>query len=460
MTGGVVVRRRSVQCKTKVKTGCATCRSVPILTVCLNPKGVFKHQIAQQYWCLHCHRIRKIKCDEGKPFCKRCVGTGRTCDGYESPFVLFASGQAVVKAHNGNVKSSSVLRSFRPSSMEIAPQDIELLSRCFSTKTLFDVKLGCGEEARQVLQASVTSAATRHAVLSLRALREDLETHGDVLASVAQQTLRYDYGLQQYCMALGGLAADLSEPGANKLKSALLCCQMFISIEQVQGNYAGMARHLIQGLRVMDQYRARPKLVSTNRLVPVYHDQLPLLDIFIIKLFAAPCKFAEPPDTPDLSGTAVTKCPLSLPQEHASSRDLRLIVPDRRADLTKIATMTMKFLGEVSRVRFLDEALQLLSQKAYLLNSLALWLLGLELDHKLMAPHGPEPISVTFMRLFHQVLRMILVGSLHSSPELYAELRIESDRFLDIAGKVDERLQTLRKRDIGPTAQGEPLKSR
>src|SRR5436190_22051754 len=27
-------------------------------------------------------RIRRVKCDEAKPWCMRCMGTGRKCDGY------------------------------------------------------------------------------------------------------------------------------------------------------------------------------------------------------------------------------------------------------------------------------------------------------------------------------------------------------------------------------------------
>lgn len=30
-------------------------------------------------------RIRRVRCDEGKPACNRCVSTGRKCDGYETP---------------------------------------------------------------------------------------------------------------------------------------------------------------------------------------------------------------------------------------------------------------------------------------------------------------------------------------------------------------------------------------
>ncbi|KAJ3492653.1 hypothetical protein NLG97_g5246 [Lecanicillium saksenae] len=34
--------------------------------------------------CKTC-RIRRVKCDEGRPACKKCISTGRTCDGYETP---------------------------------------------------------------------------------------------------------------------------------------------------------------------------------------------------------------------------------------------------------------------------------------------------------------------------------------------------------------------------------------
>jgi len=306
---------------------------------------------------------------------------------------------------------------------------------------MFDVKLGCDEEARQVLQASLTDPPIRHAVLSLRALREDLETSGDGPASVAQQTPSYHYGLQQYSMALGGLASNLSSPGSNGLKSALLCCQIFISIEQVQGNYTAMAQHIIQGLRIMHEYRVRPKFIAADKLVPAHHDQLPFLDVFIIKLFAAPCKFADPPATADISGTTVSVCLISPHQQPVKSRDLRTIAPDMRTELTRIAASTLEFLGKVSHVESAGNARQLLSEKASLLDSLESWLIDLELVHMEIRPPGPELISVSFLRLFHQILKIVLLGALDSSPDLYAELRTENDRLQGVASNVDERVK-------------------
>ena len=287
----------------------------------------------------------------------------------------------------------------------------------------------------------MTDPSVQHAVSSLRALREDLETSGDGPASIAQPTPSYHYGLQQYNMALGGLASRLSYPDLKGLKSALLCCQVFISIEQVRKNYGPMAQHIIQGLRIMHEYRARPVLVAANKLVPAHHEQLPFLDVFIIKLFAAPCEFADRPAPADVSDTAASVCLISPHQQPGVSSDLRTIAPDMRTELRRIATSTLEFLCKVSQVQSVEIALRLLSEKAALLDSLESWLIDLELVQKKIGSPGPERISVSFLRFFHLILKIILLGTLDSSPELDAELRTENDHLQSGANDVSKRVR-------------------
>jgi len=308
---------------------------------------------------------------------------------------------------------------------------------------MFDVKLGCDEEARQVLHASLTDLPIRHAVSSLKALREDLEISAYVPASVVRQTPSYDYGLQQYCMALGGLASNLSSPGSNGLKSTLLCCQIFISIEQVRENYAAMAQHIIRGLKIMHEFRARPDLAA-GKLVSAHDDQLPFLDVFIIKLFAAPCKFADLPATAEESGTTVSASLISPHQQPVESCDRRSITPDMRAELTKIAATTLDFLSRVSQVKSVGNALRLVPEKAALLDSLESWLINLELVQKEINPPDTEMVSVSFMRFFHLILKIVLLGSLESSPALHAKLQTENDRLQWVANNVGERVKAYR----------------
>lgn len=383
------------------------------------------------------NRIRKIKCDENKPSCQKCVNTGRACDGYESPFRIFTS-QPINGAHAGGIKSNIGLQPICTTSTEITIEEIDLLNRYFSTKTMFDVKLGCDEEARQVLQASLTDPPIRHAILALRALREDLETSGDDPASAAQQTPSYRHGLQQYGMALRGLASNLSFPGPNGAKLALLCCQPLISIEQVRKNYTAMAQHIIRGLGIMHEYRTRP-FIAANKLFPAHQDQLPLLDVFIIKLYTAPCKFAEPPSRNDESVTTSSVFLMSPHHQPLGSRDLRSIAPDMRKELTCIAVSTLEFLSKVSQVESVEIALRLLSERANLLNSLKSWHINLELIQTKIAL--PESISVSFLRFFHLILKIVLLGTLDSSPNIDAELRTENDRLQGLGNILGERVK-------------------
>jgi hypothetical protein len=204
-----------------------------------------------------------------------------------------------------------------------------------------------------------------------------------------------------------------------------------------------MAQHIIRGLRIMHEYRARPEFVAANKLAPAHHGQLPFLDVFIIKLFAAPCKFADPPATADVSGTTLSVCEISPHQQPVESCDLRTreVAPDKRTELTRIAASTLEFLGKVSQVESVGIALRLLSEKATLLGSLESWLTDLELVQTEIGSPGPEPISVSFLRFFYLILKIVLLGALDSSPDLYAALRTENDRLQGLANNVGERVR-------------------
>lgn len=322
---------------------------------------------------------------------------------------------------------------------EISLSEVDLLNRYFSTKTLLDVDLNCNEEAKSILQASLSDTSIRHAVTSLKTLREDLETSGDGLESEIQQSPKRSYGFQQYCMALRGLAFDLSSANPSVLKSALLCCQIFISIEQVQKNYTIMAQHIIRGLRIMHEYRARPRLSPSKGLESTCSERLPFLDIFIIKLFAAPCKFPETRSPIDMMGKVSSDCLVQLSPQNLEHDNNRKIAPDMRTKLTRIATSTLEFLDQVSQLQSVESALWLLPAKVTLLGSLDLWLLDVDL---FTAGEEVVPISVCLWRMFCSILKVVVLGALDSSPDLDAKLRLEYERLQEIADDATERLKT------------------
>ncbi|KAH7182424.1 uncharacterized protein B0J16DRAFT_373058 [Fusarium flagelliforme] len=358
----------------KTKTGCATCR------------------------------IRKIKCDEAKPFCQKCVKTGRTCDGYESVFRSFAS----------PATNDSRSRRVSPDSTTTAPLDATSLNRYFSTKTIFNVDVSCTHEAEQVLQASLTDPSIRYALLCLRTLREDLET-GD---STEQQTLSYNYGLQQYSKALSCLATNLSSPSPETLKSALLCCQVLISVEQVRGNFSAMGMHIVRGLNIMREYRARPYLVQ-GVLMPTKHNDLPSLDVFIIKMLAAPCKFTEQPT----ADAAMLTSPAEITND-------RRIAPNMRTGIRRIADSTVQLLDMVAFVKSEQEAGELLHERQRLLDLLEEWYGGFEAGET-------KSVNDCFLTLLYHILRAALLGTLDYS----GRLETENEKIQALTNEINDRLK-------------------
>ncbi|KAK2772257.1 hypothetical protein CKAH01_13960 [Colletotrichum kahawae] len=319
------------------------------------------------------------------------------------------------------------IQSIRPTipEMEITPENVNLLGRYFSTKTIFDVDLACDKEARQILQASLTDPSVRLAVSSLKALRQHLETCGDfAFSSLGQKSGRdYDYGVQQ---------------------SAMLCCQIFLSIEQVRGNYSAVAQHLVQGLSIMHEYRARPSLIEPDKLIPASHSNIPLLDVFVIKLFIAPCKFADSPASTNITETAADVCPISPDQQPAEFVTLRPIAPDMRTLLTKITSSTLKFLDKVSNVESAPKAFLLVSEKAFLLDSLDLWYSKFERVLTQTKAQQREPLSLSFLRLFHRTLKIVLLGALYCPSEHEGKRRAEIEKMRHVADDVEEGLKVYR----------------
>jgi hypothetical protein len=374
-------------------------------------------------------RIRKIKCDETKPACQKCVKTGRTCDGYESLFRPFPN--QPTNDGRGAVVKPDAGKSMHQSVQGKAPLDVNSLNRYFSTKTLFDVELSCNQEAHEVLQASLTDPSIRHALLSLRALRENIETPEDSSATPEQQTVSYNYGLEQYSKALKGLASNLTYPDIDRIKSALLCCQVLISVEQVRCNFSAMGLHIVRGLEIMREYKPRPYLTASNGLLPPRYGGLPSLDVFIVKMFAAPCRFSEP--------QAKAFPFVTTPPPDTPSSD-RKLAPNMRTELVRIATATIEFLSKVAQARPETNISLLLQEKETLLSSLDAWV---ETLNNLQTESQPqeEPIQANFLRLFHHVLKIVLLGTLSFPPDIDAKLKAESERLQEIANTVNERLK-------------------
>ena len=121
-------------------------------------------------------RIRKVKCDEAKPFCKRCTTTGRKCDGYPSTQPIQAHFLAP------KCKSSTALVSLTQhinTSITGTPAEKRSFS-FFITHTAHELAGYFNEEFWNgfVLRGCHDQGALRHAVVGIGALHEEFEREG------------------------------------------------------------------------------------------------------------------------------------------------------------------------------------------------------------------------------------------------------------------------------------------
>ncbi|KAF8855211.1 hypothetical protein BDZ45DRAFT_626676 [Acephala macrosclerotiorum] len=194
-------------------------------------------------------KIRRIKCDETKPFCTRCTSTGRKCEGYDKP----------------RERSKSKLPPKSPPKDTLRPRT----GSPSVYQPLVDVK-GITEQRRGlhyfrsrnmsdipgnfepyfwnyvVLQLSHMYPTILQSLTALSAIYEEREN------SPAQ--MNNGNALQQYNKAVNDLlqylASDQQDP-----RVALTSCLIFVWIEFLQNNLDSGLQHLNSGLKVLRDLR-------------------------------------------------------------------------------------------------------------------------------------------------------------------------------------------------------------
>ncbi|RDW56594.1 hypothetical protein BP5796_13059 [Coleophoma crateriformis] len=386
--------------------------------------------------CMTC-RIRKIKCDEGKPSCQRCLKTGRSCDGYESTFRPYGKVAKQVSPISTIVPPPARL----VMGLEIMPQEISSLSHLFSTKPETEFSKRYEKEAREILRARMTEPAIRHAVVSLESLRQEYEQNDSLLRG-ERCTPTYFRGIQEYNKAIAKLAQRLSVPSPETLRAALLCCQIFISIEVMQSNYEITVQHLIRGLRIMYDYRTRPSVGSDGKFLPAGLPDMPNIDLFVIKLLAPPCAqafhfYASSSEQKTHDGIAT---PFEFAMRSPVPSPERQFIFQHRTTLVALACSIAKLLARIPHTRTSTEALLLVNEKQILLDQLQDWFNQVKYLHfSDSRDDADSPLEqfthpgIAYLFFFYAILKIIMQLALTSSKTVLDELHPEFSMIEDIA---------------------------
>ena len=170
-------------------------------------------------------------------------------------------------------------------------------------------------------------------------------------------------GLDSYNAAVTILASRLrAAPNRASAQAALMCCQMFISIEVMIGDYSKALQHLLQGLRIMYQYRNRPVIHANGGIISCLNSDFPHLDAFAIKLFASgypgPKHMSK---SEDMHSNGMTT--------NASAT----LCDQARTSLSTLSVHLLDFLDQANQLRSFSQIRELEARRAHLASYVQTW---------------------------------------------------------------------------------------
>lgn len=210
-------------------------------------------------------RLRRVKCDDGRPSCQRCLNSGRECHGYQpAPIGSFSWQQLLHRRQPCLSIDAAESRSLSYYHQVVAP------SLAWSLDDTFWVI--------HVPQILNQEPAARHAVLAISAIYEDFNatllnralgrldcrtSHTSRMELDTDISSGCAFALQHYNNAIRILLEDQ----ISNIDTILTVSLLFTCIELLQGSTDAAIKHCQQGVRVHNSLRLSSELSAAfNRL--------------------------------------------------------------------------------------------------------------------------------------------------------------------------------------------------
>ena len=208
-------------------------------------------------------RVRKVKCDEEKPRCRRCTSTGRKCDGYapELPAGVLLPRPGYFQNGPVDPKERRALQFF-----------------CEASGPFLSGPLDSYFWTHLVMQFSYFEPAVRHSLVSISTLYEQIQYHSQPQPPLADSHT----ALLHYNAAIREVRSLDNEP------LVLLVCVLFICIEFLQGNREAALEHCRHGIVLLRRVE-RDYPWAREHLTPIFR-RLSMLPVYF---GAATVKFSK-----------------------------------------------------------------------------------------------------------------------------------------------------------------------
>ena len=200
-------------------------------------------------------RIRKVKCDEGRPTCHRCISTGRICDGYG---IWDGDGENLHR-HRACVTGMRDKRVIPrlPASISIPFSDNTEEKEYFEWfKCRSATKLPGSFISRfwdtLLFQASLNEPAVSHAILALSSAHKGAIVNADDQTKVTSAPSEQErFALKHYVKAINHLQPCFSVKDRTSFRVTLITCIAFVCLEFLRGHFKIAQAHLQNGLQIL-----------------------------------------------------------------------------------------------------------------------------------------------------------------------------------------------------------------
>ncbi|GKT93636.1 C6 zinc finger domain-containing protein [Colletotrichum tofieldiae] len=218
-------------------------------------------------------RIRKVKCDETKPACLRCIKTGRKCDGYLPPRQT-GSNSSGSPGSDGISRLSPPVSPFADWAAGTREQRAFDFYRNFSAPSIFSDGVASTLWKKLVPHFCHAEPAIRHAVLAISSLHETLALPPSSCTAAEEENsygvLTNTFAAEQYGKALKCLQ-EWKPTESSPATVPLLACLLFICIEFMLGDEGASQVHINQGRLILSQLEPSSEVdMIKKHFVPIY----------------------------------------------------------------------------------------------------------------------------------------------------------------------------------------------
>jgi len=220
-------------------------------------------------------RTRRVKCDEAKPECNRCLNYNRICSGYIHELAPKPAPQQIKILLRKRVTVEPLCR---PPATKLFRTDQEyIFFQRFYYVTVGELTGVRGSElwSRVVLQATEEEPCLRHAAIAVGALDfQDLAV-GE-RSDDPEEATRHEFAYSEYHKAIVGLRKVLATSDCT-IMTKLISCILFACFEAHHRNNETAFRQLFAGIGMIEEY---------SKLQKGSLGRLPALDEDVVQAFA------------------------------------------------------------------------------------------------------------------------------------------------------------------------------